>query len=403
MALPTALTVFFGLCSTVAFSQATADANLFSQSDAASSVAHDFYYEIPFEYPGAIILKACVGGESYDFAFDTGGYTMFTDALEQKNNFPVIKSEMLGSANGIKKEANIVLADSLSIGSLVFNNVAAYQVNFDNSPTAQCMIDGGLIGSGIIEKYIWQIDYPNRKIIVTDNINKIQGLEEATKINVFLNSHLQPYFMAQVNGHFQWFMFDTGCSSLLYMDPKDAAKYTAEAKATAKILGGTVETHHGRIKDTINVFKADFEIDNLKLTDKPVHYREGSGLTLFGSPVIKNYIIILNFKEKEMYFLPIKNALPANGWERFGFSLEYEGGKYKIATIIAGTQPDKQGIKVGDEVTAINGTAIHCNNYCDCRDAFTTLLDTASQIKLRVKGAGKAKVKDFIFKKEKIF
>ncbi|KGO92080.1 aspartyl protease family protein [Flavobacterium subsaxonicum] len=401
MALQNVVYLLFGLCCAVAFAQGGEDMPVFKPLKATTTNAKDFYYEIPFEYPGAIILKVGVGGTIYNFGLDTGGYTMITDALQKACNFIIIKNELLGSTNGLTKPTNIVRADSLAIGNLVFNDVEAYQVNFDNSPTAQCLMDGGLIGSAILKNYIWQIDYPNKKIIVTDRISKLKSLDKATKVHVHLNSHYQPYFMAQLNGHFQWFMFDTGCSSLLYLDPKDAAKYTAEATAHAKILGGTVETHHGRVKDTINVFKADFEMGNLKLTGKPVHYRAGSGLNLVGSPIIKNYIVTLDFEDEALYFEPIEGAEPKDGWQRFGFSLEYEAGICKVATIIQGSQPDKLGLKPGDVVTAINNLKITCADYCDCRETFRAMLETESVLTLTVQQNGKPK--KIIIKKEKFF
>lgn len=361
----------------------------------------DFYYEIPFEYTGEIIIKGGVGVETYDFLFDTGGYTMIDAAVLQRNNFTVLVKQLLSSTNGLGKETDIVNTGIFTIGDLVFNNVKAYCIELDNSPKLQCMVDGGIIGSAIIQNYIWQIDYPNRKIIVTDNIERLPGMEGAVRIPVYLNNNLQPYFMSRINGRSQWLMFDTGCASPLWIGDKDAVNFIDMAPAKTRIIGGSVETHHGKITDGINVFKADCVINDIRFDATPAYYREGSGLTLFGNPVIKDYIVTLNFGNGEMYFKPIKEIPAAKQWESFGFSLEYAEGYYKIATVIAGTTAEKSGLAPGDKVTAINGKKITCPDFCECWQEFSQLLESEQGIAFTVLKNGKPR--QIKIKKEKIF
>ncbi|AWH84903.1 hypothetical protein HYN59_07090 [Flavobacterium album] len=351
----------------------------------------NFYYEIPFEYPGEIVIRAEVGGELHNFLFDTGGYTMIDAALLQKNNFTILGKQLLSSTNGLAKETDIVKAGQFNIGGLVFNDVKAYCIELDNSPKLQCMVDGGIIGSAIIQNYIWQIDYPNKKIIVTDNIERLPGMEGALKIPVYLNGNLQPYFMSRINGRSQWLMFDTGCASQLWIGDKDATNFIDTAPAKTKIIGGSVETHHGRVSDGINVFKADCVVNGLEFNATPAYYREGSGLTLFGNPVIKDYIVTLNFAQGEMYFKPIKEKPAAKQWEGFGFTLEYMEGDYKIATVIAGTAAEKAGLVPGDRITVINGKKITCPDFCGCWQEFSQLLENSQEVILTANKNGKAR------------
>lgn len=360
-----------------------------------------FYVEVPFEYNGQIIIKAIVGGEPYDFLFDTGGYTMIDAALQQKNDFTVLGRQLLNSTNGLSKETDILFAGTFDIGGLLFHNIKAYCIELDNSPRLQCMVNGGIIGSAIIQNYIWQIHYPNRKIIITDSLDKLPGMDDAVKVSVFLNPNLQPYFMSKINGRSQWLMFDTGCASLLWVGDKDSEKFVDAAPAKASIIGGSVETHNGVISDTINIFKADCEFEGLKFESIPARYREGSGLTLFGNPVIKDYIVTLNFPQGEMYLKPIKDRPETTGWDSFGFTLEFDGSNYKIATIVTGSAAEKTGLKPGDDVTAINGKKITCTGFCGCWEEFSKLLDNSPEVTLTL--LKKNKPKTVVLKKEKVF
>gem|GEM_PF-4596855 len=364
--------------------------------------ATDFYIEIPFEYNGGIILKAAVGGKAYDFILDTGGYTMINSEVQQDNDFYLLGRMLLGSTNGIAKEADIVKTDGFTIGGLEFYGVPAYCIDLAGSPKLQCMANGGIIGSAIIQNHIWQIDYPNRKIIITDKMENLPEMEGASRIPVYLNGYLQPYFMSRINGRHHWLMFDTGCSSLLWMGDKDAANgFANAATAHTSIIGGSVETHHGRISDTINVFRADCAIEGLVFEATPAYYRNGSGHTLFGSPVIKDYIVTLNFSMGEMYFKKIGNKPVSKGWKSFGFTLHYEEGKCSIDGVVTGTPAETLGLRTGDTVTAINGITIACDDFCGCWEEFSCLLETSDEITLTLlKGNKPKKVK---IKKGKVF
>jgi len=360
----------------------------------------DFYYEIPFEYNGQIMMKAKIGDNTFDFAFDTGGYNMVTDAVQQQCKLEVVGESILGSANGIIKNTPKVYMPALALGELLLKDLQAYQVSFTNSPLMQCMISGGFIGAETIKNYIWQIDYPNRKIVVTNNIKTLYGVEKGTKLNVHLNKQNQPYVMVNINGTFQYMMFDTGCSSLLMFSDKDAERYTATARI-AKLAGSVVETHNGRVRDTMYAFEANLDAGGIKINHKPALYRKGTNLTLLGSPIIKNYIVTLDFKDNALYLQPIKATPVTDGWEHFGFTLEYNGECVVIGALLQDSAAQKSGLLPGDEVVGVNGAKIACSGYCDCRETFNKLMDASSNISLLVFKNGKEQ--NITFKKEKIF
>lgn len=363
-----------------------------------SSENNDFLYEIPFEYHhGEIIIKIEVGGREYNFLFDTGGYTMITDAVRESNNFETIAEKQLSGANQITKYTNVVKVDSLSLGGLVLKNVNAYQISLDKSPTLNCIIDGGIIGAEIIKNYIWYIDFPNRKIIVTNDLKKIEGLNQTIRLPVYLNSHYQPYLLAKVNNIEQWIMFDTGSTTLLRMSKQDADRYV---KKEYTIEGGNIETHNGVLNENSFVFNGNCEVGSFKLTNKPIYYTSSSNLTLLGNPIIKDYIVTLNFPENKIYLLPIVENPPKEGWETFGFTLALEAAKHVVKTIVKGSTADKY-VNIGDEIIAINDADVTCSNFCNCKEYFDNILEKEEQIKLSVKREGN--VSNIVLSKEKLF
>ncbi|WP_306564709.1 aspartyl protease family protein [Flavobacterium lindanitolerans] len=365
----------------------------------APSENRNFYFEIPFSYRNdEIVIQVRIGNHTYDYIFDTGGYNNITDAIQGKNNFPILTRQTVGSSNKIKKEINIVKLDSLHIGSLAFHDLAALQMNFDESPTIKCTIDGGLIGASIIKNYIWQIDYPRKKIIVTDQIGKIANLQKAIKVPVTFNSRLMPYIEVRINGKKEKMMFDLGSSTLFSMTEKAAKKHDKEN--VCEIIGGGTEGGNGTIKESIYVMNSGkLEIKNLYYSNKPILYTSSNNESLIGNPIIKDYIVTLNFKDDEMYFLPVDTA--DEGWITYGFTLKYDNGKTKIATLLKGSTAEKAGLRIDDVVEGINGKKIDCQDFCMCKKTYNILLEGKNEIVISLDKDGKTQ--QIRLEKQKIF
>jgi hypothetical protein len=384
-----------------AYTQAQKPKDVLNWINTAKSENKNFYFEIPFEYRNnEIVIQVRIGNQTYDYIFDTGGYNNITDAIQAKNNFPILTKQTVGSSNKIKKEISIVKVDSLHIGQLVFHDMAMLQMNFDESPTIKCTIDGGLIGASIIKNYIWQINYPDKRIIVTDQIDRIENLKNAIQVPVTFNNRLMPYIEAKINGRKEKMMFDLGSSTLFSMTEKTAKKHRIENAIT--LVGGGTEGGNGIIKAPIHIINSGrVEIKGIHYLNKPVYYVSTNNEFLIGNPIIKDYIVTMNFKDDEMYFLPINDSAANSGWNTFGFTLDYNEGKSKVATLLKGFEAEKAGLQIGDEIQAIDGLKIDCQDYCQCKKTYSTLLETKNEITLDINKAGQPqKIK---LKKQKIF
>lgn len=362
----------------------------------------NFYYEIPFEYRNDhIIIKVKIGNEYYDYVFDTGGYNDITDEIQNKNRFPVLTKQTVGGANGLKSNVNIVKVDSFTIGELVLKNIAALQMNFENVPS-MCGNNGALIGASIIKNFSWRIDFHQKKIIVTDNFSKLPVLPNTVKVPVTFNERLMPYIEAKLDGKTDKYMFDLGSSSLFSVTEKTAKKYIQD-KELIEISGGKIEGGNGVVKIPIKIFKAKtFEIgDVVKYTNKPVVYTKLSNENLIGNPIIKDFIITLNFKDNELYLSQMPQNKNTDGWNSFGFNIEYKSNKLIVTTIFNGLAAQKAGLNVGDEILTINQQPFTCNNFCDCKLSIDSILQNNSEIILSVNIDNS--IKQIKLTKEKIY
>ena len=342
----------------------------------AHSDNRDFYFEIPFEYrSNEIIIQVTIGSETYDYIFDTGGYNDITDAIQKKNNFPVLTTQTVGSSNGIKSKINLVKVDSLKIGELVFKDIAALQMNFDTITTIKCTIDGALIGASIIKNFIWQIDFSRRKIIVSDQLSKMPFINQSTKLPVTFNSRLMPFVEATLDGKKQKFMFDLGSSTQFILTKKSALQYIS-TKQPIEINGLSSEGANGVLVQTATVFTADsIELANIKFKKKPVLYYQAGVENIIGNPIIKNFIVTLNFKDDELYLSPIAEANLTDGWNSYGFRAEYKNDKILVTSLFKGLSADKAALKIDDEIISVNRQKVDCKSYCECMAALSKIFE----------------------------
>ena len=361
----------------------------------------NFYYEIPFEYKnGLIVIKVQIGSSLYDYIFDTGGYTLITDDIQNKNNFPVLTTQTVGSSNKLKTQVNIVKLDSLHIGPLSFKKVGAIQMDI-NSPTVKCTADGGLIGAALISSCIWQIDYHQKKIFITDRLEQLKGLDKALKVPVSLSKTLMPYIQVKINGKNQKFLFDLGSTGYFSMTSKKALQLAGNSTIYEK-SGAASESINGDVYLPVRTFKADqIEIKKLKFLNQPVLFTEAETDELIGSQIVKDFVVTLNFKAKEIYFLPIQDSIIQKGWETFGFSLGYKDGEIFIKVIDTGLSAQKAGLQLNDRVLRINGTDPSYLNACTLQEQFNSLFSGLKSVELTVERNGQ-KI-NIAIAREKIF
>ncbi|MFL9483983.1 aspartyl protease family protein [Chitinophagaceae bacterium LWZ2-11] len=357
--------------------------------NSATALNHNFYYELPFEYKqGEIIIKAKIGDSTYNYIFDTGGYNTVTDNIAERNNLKILTKQQTGSSNLKKTTVNIVKVDDIQIGEVVFKDLAALQLNLNNLPIISCLSNGGLIGRSIIKEYIWQIDYPRRKIIITDQFDKLPNMQQAVAIPIELDKRLTPFIRIVVNGQEERCMFDLGSSQILSFPKKQGEKYLKNEKII-EIEGAGSEGVAGTLTEVVKVVNIKtLGIGAVQLNNVATTVQTQPDI-LIGSPIIKNYIVTLNYARKEIYLTQLSNPELKEGLESFGFTVRYQDGNAKVFAIYKSLPADKAGLQIGDTILSIDETPLQYNDFCDCLFTSPRLLENKNEVTLVVLKKGK--------------
>ena len=109
-----------------------------------------------------LILPFEFNGVTKNFLFDTGA-----DVSLIQQEYPIGKTKNISGASNRKMKLKKEYVKSLKIGTVEFKNTFA--LNGDLDGLKQQILDfGGIIGQTIINKANWQIDYPNKKLKISN-------------------------------------------------------------------------------------------------------------------------------------------------------------------------------------------------------------------------------------------
>ena len=150
-----------------------------------------------------IILPFEIDGISKNFLFDTGAYYNVI-----QRNSTIGKTENYGGATNRKMKLGKEYVKSMKIGNVDFQNTYAVNGNLEGLKE-QILNFGGIIGQPIINKANWLIDYPNKKIQIS-NQNLVGETFKTIQIK---RKGGAPYTYISINGTKHKVIIDFGSSS----------------------------------------------------------------------------------------------------------------------------------------------------------------------------------------------
>ncbi len=304
---------------------------------------------------GFITVPVRIGTHTYRYIFDTGAYALtVTDKVITENQFSSAQAGSLGSSNQVRSNVKVTVVDTLRLGGLQFTDVGAFNLNFDQSPSIRCLTDGGLIGTSLIGKYIWQIDLARKKIIVTDELSKVPNLANAVKLPVSFDKRGLPFITIRINGQPEKVLVDMAGSGFLTLTQATAKKYVGDGNVL-QLDGAQSEGTNGTKSTTLHMMVVkSVELELFTLTNQSVIFLSDSKYSLLGNDLLKHYLLTLNYPARELYLTPIPDHQRPEGFETFGFALTCQTNKTVIGTLCQDSPAWKAGLHLGDQVRAVD-------------------------------------------------
>ncbi|MCI2229322.1 aspartyl protease family protein [Polaribacter sp. MSW13] len=333
-------------------------------------VQKDFKIKVPFEYrKGLIILKVTIENKIYDFILDTGASNVLSKELAEKLNVVPLGSENITDIHKTSQLLNYTKIDDIEIGGIHFKETIAAISDF-NSGELACLNADGFIGSNLMRFAVWDFDFENQIITITDDEQKLNIPAKAIVSKMFIGTaSSEPSIITQINGdRVLNNLIDLGNNGNAHLSYTTFLKQKKSKKITKYIKGsgysGIGMFGKGEKKNEYSAKIDKIKIGGHIITDKIMVVKDGK--TNLGISFFKNSRLILNWKAKKVKMVP-KSTSYNTELNQFGFNSNFNGNKVIVDFIYNDSQASKV-LQFGDQILQINNidyTNITNENKCD--------------------------------------
>ncbi len=273
----------------------------------------DYKVTFPFEMEkGWIIVPVEIKNKTYKFLLDTGSPTLVSPELAESLNMTIIDSVNASDVYNSSQQNKYTRIEAIKIGTIDFIETVALINDFNATPMWASLNVDGFIGANIMQHAIWDIDFGQKQITITDNELNLSLPEEVIENKLFIGVAGIPSIACKINGEKIWnFPVDLGYNGDIVIPFSDFKKQTDNGqisdfkKSNTQSIGiygkqdSTRESYTGIINE--------IEFGNSTLKNEKV-YSEQYLSRRFGLDFFKNYRVILNWDSKKIKLIENKET-----------------------------------------------------------------------------------------------
>lgn len=322
---------------------------------------------------GEIIVTVMINGKPYNFIFDTGAPTLISDDLLKELHLEKTGSFTMNDGTEHKKMLDCYTIKEMQLGDVVFNNTGCMMNNMDDLSKLMCIKVDGVLGVNLMHLCYWKLRFDDSTIDFSSSLQQIPSSAKA--LNFIEDFGGSPYFKMQYGDSTMYVEFDCGANGPLSIKDTDTNNLKKLSHSFAVGHGATVQTLYQKLAAKQYACIVDsIKIADVTFRNKLVFLTEIRDKSLMGTSFMKNYETILNWKDHKIYMDELTSAIDTTYSRSFGFNFAIDSNKLRVQFVWNGSLAEKDGINVGDEVTAVNDintTAITDEQYCDIINEIT--------------------------------
>ena len=322
----------------------------------ASVQTKSFKQTIPCETSKRLLIvnMKLPNNRTYRFIWDTGAdATVISQKLANELGLKAATQMIVVGARKKEQKQDIVNLKQVEIGSVKFKNIAAFVIDFPEESAISCVADGGIIGANLISKCNWIIDYEKRQLTLTSTPLNLHKNRQAIPFKTNFAGRI--FFDAELAGHpFKNILLDSGSGGSLDLKTNEGIKSGILKKFPSnKVIDGTTQGIYGSNLDTTYRALVDsFKVGNYTLPSIPVEFSELES-TKIGNVILQNFKIQFDFVHKYMLWQPRNTSIAPSITLGVLFT-RVQNGKVRIGSLYQPSDAALQGLKIQDEIVAIN-------------------------------------------------
>ncbi len=319
---------------------------------------------LPFDLvSNHIYAHVMINGKGpYVFVFDTGGVNIVTPELAKQLGLET-KGHMEGRGAGeATMDFGFTHVDKIALGAASIDDQSFAVFPLDSLYVADGQHMPGMVGYETFRRFVTSIDYGNRTVTLTDpKYFDSKGSGAPVRIAFNGNAVIVAGTYAGIPAKFQ---IDTGSRSALTLDaPFVAANHLDGSKGVDAVegwgVGGPSRSHVTRgdalkVADAISV---DHPVVGMA-TDKKGAFADPTISGNIGGGVLKRYVVTFDYANNTMYVKPTTGSVAdLDTYDRAGSWFNVDGDDFKVIDVTKGGPAEQAGLKPGDVIVAIDGTA----------------------------------------------
>ena len=314
--------------------------------------SNNFKEIIPFElFDNRILVNAKINDSEreYKFILDTYSPCLISDSLATSLDLDILDlSKELGKQfEHTMMKPKFPLYKSISLGNLRFKNIGAIMMSDNSNNPFLDVIESGIIGANLLKLCILQINFLNKNLILTDQLEKLNNIQDAITIPFKPQSFQKsPNIQILLNGTDTLeIQFDTGSSKFLsFSDPSldkliDSGECIALHQKRKNAFGSIIDTaYFTKIKSLKLGSKIYYDLPvQVVKTERGAKGAKGS----MGIKFLNNFIVTIDWINNNIYLSPIKDRDIKHSIKTFGFSYGYENDTMRVTSIYSSSDAEK--------------------------------------------------------------
>lgn len=184
-----------------------------------------FHDTIPLEFiKGKIVVTLEIGGKPQKFILDTGAPCIIFEDLHQDMDAKISHSEKLTDLVGGVVHLGRIKLKSFNLGQITFRKIPAFVLPEETDRLFKCWGVAGIIGSNAFRNSILQIDLQARKLILSNELKKLDLAGHSQTPLALNRKQSNPYIELSLGkGHRIAALFDTGDEDVVCISKEDSA------------------------------------------------------------------------------------------------------------------------------------------------------------------------------------
>lgn len=354
---------------------------------------------------GIVLLRGTLNNypDSLNFILDSGSGGISLDSLTVSElKLPIVPTNRTIKGIAGIRTLNYTKHHTLHLPGLTIDSLDFHINDYELLSSIYGLRIDGIMGYSVLHRYIVQVDY-DQKMLHFYAPGAFKYKRGGTILRPAINGlPIQAATVKDAKKIVQRFYLDTGGGLCLLLSEefvKDSSLFTPKKKILPTItegLGGKKEMQITTVKE-LKVGPYKFKkvptyvfADDYNVTSYP------SLGGLIGADLLRRFNLTINYPKGEIHLLPNTHFKDAFDYSYSGMELMFDAGKALVGEVIPNSPAYKCGLKVDDEIMAVNN-----NVGVSFQEIKTLLQNTDNKIKLIVRR--RSELLEIVLKVDRIY